>query len=213
LKVISIPTMSRRSLRSSLPKAVLEIPEKSSSPSTSIIKKTKSQTTPRKSPHFMNHQAEQESQNEDDASSEDNVSEAAGEEASGYEDEDASAVSSPLADEEEQKSDASEASEPARKKRRTDQTNKGTSSTKGKELWRSGVKTGLGPGKQVIIAKPKARPAGKTPYADDSIHPNTMLFLGDLAKNNDREWLKSMSDTASSSLITHHFLCTHSLTM
>jgi len=141
----------------------------------------------------VNRRVKQASETEDDATSEDNVSEAAGEEASGYEDEDASAVSSPSADEEEQESDASEISEPARKKRRTDQTNKETSSTKGKELWRSGVKTGLGPGKQVIIAKPKARPAGKTPYTDDSIHPNTMLFLSDLARNNDREWLKSTS--------------------
>jgi len=185
--------MSRRSLRSSLPRTAHEIPETSNSVSTSIVKKTKSESTPRKSPHFVNRRVKQASETEDDATSEDNVSEAAGEEASGYEDEDASAVSSPSADEEEQESDASEISEPARKKRRTDQTNKETSSTKGKELWRSGVKTGLGPGKQVIIAKPKARPAGKTPYTDDSIHPNTMLFLSDLARNNDREWLKSTS--------------------
>ena len=53
------------------------------------------------------------------------------------------------------------------------------------------MQTGLGPGKEVIIAKPKPRDAGATPYADDQIHPNTMLFLADLAKNNDREWLKS----------------------
>lgn len=61
----------------------------------------------------------------------------------------------------------------------------------GSEVWREGVKTGLGPGKEVIIKKPKARAAGKTPYADDTLHPNTLLFLADLKKNNDREWLKS----------------------
>ncbi|KAI8934879.1 hypothetical protein NX059_008553 [Plenodomus lindquistii] len=57
-----------------------------------------------------------------------------------------------------------------------------------KELWKSGAK--LAPGTQVIIKKPKARDAGDTPYADDTIHPNTMLFLKDLAANNDRQWLK-----------------------
>ena len=65
-------------------------------------------------------------------------------------------------------------------------------SAKGKELWRPGVKTGLGPGTQVVIKKPKARAAGKTPYEDETIHPNTMLFLADLKANNDRQWLKSM---------------------
>jgi hypothetical protein len=59
------------------------------------------------------------------------------------------------------------------------------------DLWRPGVKTGLGPGTQVVIQKPKARDAGSTPYTDERIHPNTMLFLKDLAANNDREWLKS----------------------
>lgn len=46
-------------------------------------------------------------------------------------------------------------------------------------------------GTQVIIKKPKARPAGKTPYKDETIHPNTLLFLADLKANNKREWLKS----------------------
>jgi hypothetical protein len=59
------------------------------------------------------------------------------------------------------------------------------------ELWRPGVKTGLGPGTQVVIKKPKAREAGSTPYTDEKVHPNTMLFLEDLAANNDRQWLKS----------------------
>ncbi|CAN9144269.1 unnamed protein product [Alternaria alternata] len=57
-----------------------------------------------------------------------------------------------------------------------------------KELWRPGAK--LAPGTQLVIKKPKARDAGDTPYLDHTIHPNTMLFLKDLAVNNDRQWLK-----------------------
>ncbi|KAL4740725.1 hypothetical protein BDV11DRAFT_87036 [Aspergillus similis] len=60
-----------------------------------------------------------------------------------------------------------------------------------KELWREGVKTGLGPGKEVFIKKPKARDPGDIPYTDDTLHPNTMLFLKELAKNNERQWLKA----------------------
>lgn len=56
------------------------------------------------------------------------------------------------------------------------------------ELWKPGAK--LLPGTQVIIKKPKARDAGDTPFTDETIHPNTMLFLQDLKKNNDRQWLK-----------------------
>lgn len=63
--------------------------------------------------------------------------------------------------------------------------------TKGNELLRPGVKTGLGPGTEVVIKKPKARPAGKTPYRDDTIHPNTLLFLEELKAHNERQWLKS----------------------
>jgi hypothetical protein len=61
---------------------------------------------------------------------------------------------------------------------------------KGQELWREGVKTGLGPGKEVFIKKPKARDPGGIDYVDDTIHPNTMLFLADLKENNERQWLK-----------------------
>jgi hypothetical protein len=68
-----------------------------------------------------------------------------------------------------------------------------SSAKKNGELWRPGVKTGLGPGTQVIIKKPKPRPAGKTPYTDETIHPNTLLFLKDLKANNERQWLKSKS--------------------
>jgi hypothetical protein len=63
----------------------------------------------------------------------------------------------------------------------------------GKELWRAGVKTGLGPGKQVFIERPKPRGDGGIPYVPGRIHPNTMAFLADLKENNDREWLKRES--------------------
>ncbi|PGH13205.1 hypothetical protein AJ79_03762 [Helicocarpus griseus UAMH5409] len=82
----------------------------------------------------------------------------------------------------------------AGRKRKNTGDEAGTSSTKerkGKELWREGVKAGLGPGKEVFIKLPKARDAGDTPYEDGTIHPNTMLFLKDLKKNNQREWFKT----------------------
>lgn len=60
----------------------------------------------------------------------------------------------------------------------------------GKALWREGVKAGLGPGKAVFIEKPKPRSDGGVKYVPGRIHPNTMAFLADLKKNNDREWLK-----------------------
>ncbi|KAH8695066.1 hypothetical protein BGW36DRAFT_299974 [Talaromyces proteolyticus] len=62
---------------------------------------------------------------------------------------------------------------------------------KGEELWREGVRTGLGPGKEVFIKKPRARDLGGIDYKDDIIHPNTMLFLEDLKQNNERQWLKA----------------------
>ncbi|OOF93461.1 hypothetical protein ASPCADRAFT_173248 [Aspergillus carbonarius ITEM 5010] len=64
-------------------------------------------------------------------------------------------------------------------------------STGGKELWREGVTTGLGPGKELFIAKPKARDPGAVAYQDNALHPNTMLFLQDLTEHNEREWLKA----------------------
>ncbi|CAG8890418.1 unnamed protein product [Penicillium egyptiacum] len=70
-------------------------------------------------------------------------------------------------------------------------TGSGHDLMKGQELWREGVRAGLEPGQEVIIAKPKARDAGKTPYRDETLHPNTRLFLIDLATNNDRQWLKA----------------------
>ncbi|KAK3060700.1 hypothetical protein LTR53_020032, partial [Teratosphaeriaceae sp. CCFEE 6253] len=83
--------------------------------------------------------------------------------------------------------------EPASRKKPIPRKTSPSSSGTGKgpdQLARPGQKTGYGPGIQVIIKKPKARPAGKTPYSDDTIHPNTMLFLQELKTNNSRQWLK-----------------------
>lgn len=66
-----------------------------------------------------------------------------------------------------------------------------TQASERKELWREGVRAGLGPGKEVFIELPQARDPGEIPYEDHTIHPNTLLFLKDLKANNDREWLKS----------------------
>jgi hypothetical protein len=98
--------------------------------------------------------------------------------------------------ESEDDSDVSSEDEQRPKKRKAPASSKGiesapTPGSKGKELWRQGVSTGLAPGTQVIIKKPKPRTPGKVPYSDITIHPNTMLFLKDLKANNDREWLKS----------------------
>lgn len=60
-----------------------------------------------------------------------------------------------------------------------------------KEAPRISSSTGLGPGKQVVVKLPKPRSAGATPYEPHTIHPNTFLFLQDLAQNNSREWLKA----------------------
>ena len=77
--------------------------------------------------------------------------------------------------------------------------------TKGNELLKPGVKTGLGPGTQVVIKKPKARAAGKTPYEDETIHPNTLLFLKDLKANNERQWLKSESSLSNIAIVKPPF--------
>jgi hypothetical protein len=79
---------------------------------------------------------------------------------------------------------------PRSKKKKDDHDDHDRDALKGKELWREGVTTGLGPGKEVFIAKPKARDAGDVPYRDETLHPNTRLFLLDLAANNERPWLK-----------------------
>jgi hypothetical protein len=104
---------------------------------------------------------------------------------------------SSVVEEESESEDISDEEEQTTRKKKT-ASSSGTKSqsipasgVRGKELWRQGVNTGLAPGTQIVIKKPKPRATGKTPYSDDTIHPNTMSFLKDLKANNDREWLRS----------------------
>ena len=182
--------MPRRSLRSSS----AAIPQKQNTPSTTTSQATKrSRVTPTKSKYFEKDEFDENAELSADSSN------AAGAEASGYEDEDASLSEPSSASEvDEEEYDSEESTRPKKKQKRgrPGQNKTPASATpiktgKGQELWRQGVKTGLGPGTQVVIDKPKARLAGSTPYTDNTIHPNTMLFLKELADNNDREWLKS----------------------
>ena len=152
--------------------------------------------TPKKSPYFEHPSSESEPESKEDL------------EESGYEDEDGSAVSSPhefepasaedstsYASSEDEKPEKKHGRKAGGPKRNTVPTANGAISVpvskvaKGSELWRPGVKV-AGEG-EVFIALPKAKSAGSTPYKDEAIHPNTIEFLGDLAKNNDRDWLKT----------------------
>ncbi|KAI4221795.1 MAG: hypothetical protein L6R40_008612 [Gallowayella cf. fulva] len=165
-----------------------------SSPLTSSTTKI----TPKKSQYFS-HSSTSEPESEIEA------------EASGYEDEDASvsAVSSPPVSDDEEDEEDGVSSEEDKKPRRKAKgrivkkpASNGKSAAngvaanakaiieKGKELWRPGVKSDLAPGEEVFIKLPKARSDGGVKYKEGIIHPNTMLFLGDLKENNDREWLK-----------------------
>ncbi|KAK5230121.1 hypothetical protein LTR72_001656 [Exophiala xenobiotica] len=148
----------------------------------------KVKSTPTKSKYF-----------EDPDSGDDEVPESADELAdSGYEDEDLSAIEEPSGPETggDDDFDSEEDGRKSRPKARVKKSKIGATSTistvleKGKELWRVGVSTGLGPGKQVFIEKPKPRGDGGIKYVPERIHPHTMAFLKDLKNNNDREWLK-----------------------
>lgn len=133
-------------------------------------KKVKGQkVTPTKSQYFKH--------GGDDSDAEPMSSDTPNDEASDFDDEDGNASSSEEAGDDDYDND--------------EERPQKSSQRKGNELWRQGVKAGLGPGKQVIIKKPQARKPGKTPYSNETIHPNTLLFLKDLKANNDREWLKS----------------------
>lgn len=149
---------------------------------------TSSKTTPKKSPYFEHpDSSEPESESEIEK------------EGSGYEDEDdsASLVSSPPESDVEEQSDEDASDDDAPRKRKNGRPAKvnrnsvvASAGKKGQELWRPGAKINAAPGEAVFIKLPKAREAGKVPYRDNTIHPNTLLFLKDLHANNDREWLK-----------------------
>ena len=147
-----------------------------------------SKTTPKKSQYFE-HSSSSEPESESEIEKE----------GSGYEDEDESAslVSSPPeseVDDEEEQDYASEDDAPKKRKRARPKAKSNgavvSTAKQAQELWRPGAKVSAAPGEAVFIKLPKAREAGKTPYKDSTIHPNTFLFLSDLKANNDREWLK-----------------------
>ncbi|KAL6245237.1 hypothetical protein RBB50_008012 [Rhinocladiella similis] len=150
---------------------------------------SKTKSTPTKSKYF------EQSDNESD-DGEQSAEEA---EDSGYEDQDPSAPDD-FTESDSEIQDASDSEEDQRKQKSKRKANKkstaGVGSSvspdlkNGTELWRPGVSTGLGPGKQVFIEKPKPRGDGGIKYMPGRIHPNTMAFLNDLKNNNDREWLK-----------------------
>jgi hypothetical protein len=143
---------------------------------------TPTSATPKKSKYFE----EPDSQDEDSDAFSDSA------DASGYDDHDVTEEASPSSEEESDDYDSDEDAKPKRAKGRKAGAMMLGKVSQGSQLWREGVKAGLGPGKQVFIAKPKPRGDGGVKYAPELIHPNTMLFLKDLKANNDREWLKSM---------------------
>jgi hypothetical protein len=202
--------MARKSQRLSAGAATTLPSHKRAASNTSLpageVKKSKTQkTTPTKSQYFTKHAG-------DSARSKKKADDSGDELAPDDDDEDglASAPEDDLSefgsahdsddaeDDDDDNEDEYESEVEEPKSRRKSSSNKaaaGKSKTvSGGELWREGVKTGLGPGTQVVIKKPKARPAGKVSYSDASIHPNTLLFLKDLKANNNREWLKSEFD-------------------
>ncbi|TKA65667.1 hypothetical protein B0A49_04984, partial [Cryomyces minteri] len=177
------PTARKRTLS----KTANFVQQDGSSKGLNLVKKSK--TTPNKSQHSPS-----ESQDDQSEPSSASGSEAAIEdEASGYEDEDTSAVPSPSKSETDDDPEYSSEEQVKPKRSAKPKDRKAAAlpkTTKDSDLWRTGVKSGMGPGTQVIFKRPKARPAGSTPYTADTVHPNTMLFLKDLRANNDREWLK-----------------------
>lgn len=150
-------------------------------------------STPTKSKYF-----EPPDSDEDDEEEIDEASESGYEDQDEDEDEDVSAgePSEPPTETDDYDSEEEAAAKKKRKQNRSrpgkvseaDSTNE---TVDRKDLWREGVKTGLGPGKKVFIQKPKPRGDGGVKYESGKIHPNTMEFLKDLKRNNDRDWLKA----------------------
>lgn len=189
--MVTPPASTSKKLKREL--AETETPKPTtSSPATRSSKRIKTSAidpSPKKSKYF-----------EHLSDDEDEVEEEAGEQQdseSGYEDEVASEVPSSDSASEEEEDEYDSEEDKKRSKRGPKAKTKGKQKESehvlaGKnDLWREGVKTGLGPGKQVYIEKPKARGDGGIQYVPERLHPNTLEFLKDLKKNNDRMWLKA----------------------
>lgn len=170
----------------------------------SLAKRPKRQSTSKQAPTKSDYFSQDSSENDEEE--DESAVESPGTESSELDslpDEDELDVESNVSDEEEdfdEKPKRSRGSGPAKKNSIKSGSlksgGKASQSTKS-ELWRPGVPTGLEPGTQVVIKKPKARDAGTIPYSDSTVHPNTLLFLEDLAANNNRGWLKSKSKVVS----------------
>lgn len=143
---------------------------------------TPASATPKKSKYF-------EAADSDDESTEDATSDDG--EASGYEDEEAEDEDDSPSDPPSESEDEDESEEAAKPKRRKGGKQAGStpaSMGKSSQLWREGVKAGLGPGKQVFIAKPKPRGDGGVKYVPGRIHPNSSKSkepFRSLARSND----------------------------
>ncbi|KAF2810002.1 uncharacterized protein BDZ99DRAFT_462616 [Mytilinidion resinicola] len=181
--------MPRRSAKQVKASASRSSSKRPASPKATPIRQSKrAKATPAKSSYF-----EHDSDDEVDDAASEFAEDADGGKESVYDEDEAKTSPSPSAESDIEAEESDDEDETPRKKGHKAQPKKGVTmpirgGTKDKDLWKTGAN--LPPGTQVIIKKPKAREAGDTPYTDDSIHPNTMLFLRDLAANNDRAWLK-----------------------
>lgn len=189
--------MPRRSTRQSLPSTEAKVEliskdvkseRKSSLPALKASQPVKKQNA-KKSRYFKTNGDDDATERSSSGDASDPSDEASDFEEESTHDDSASETASELSEEDDYSDE-----QPKRKRKGSAKTSSKkivTEVKRGSELWREGVDIGLPPGTQVIIKKPKPRPAGKIPYKDDTIHPNTFLFLTDLKANNDREWMKS----------------------
>lgn len=190
--VVTPPTSAVKKLKRQLvhtetPTSIVSTPPTRSSKriKTSADTSAPPSSSPKKSKYFEHPSDEDEIQDE---ASEEQDSE------SGYEDEtDSEPPTSGSDSEKEDEYDSEEDRKKANRSRKAKpKQNQSEHVLVGKnDLWREGVKTGLGPGKAVYIEKPKARGDGGIKYVPERIHPNTLEFLKDLKRNNDRIWLKA----------------------
>lgn len=180
------PVASKRRASARLSAAEPEVKRIKSNADLSL-RQAKSTTS--KSKYFEAEDSEEESEsNESEEESSESV----------YEEEKGNQSSTDEAEPEEPSDSEEDTKKPSARGQRRVSTASNPNALKGKELWREGVKADLAPGQEIVIAKPKARDAGKTPYQDETLHPNTRLFLIDLADNNDRQWMKGVSYVAAS---------------
>ncbi|KAF1991583.1 hypothetical protein K402DRAFT_128393 [Aulographum hederae CBS 113979] len=176
--------MVRRSTRKSAgsaPTSSAKRPASSSGPGPlkqAKAAKASHRKTPAKSSYFS---AEDEDEEKSDAESE-------ALEESGYEDEDEDA--SKTSETESEAFPSGSDDEPPKRKGRSLKAKPAVPSKSFTSMEAQDPDVTTEPSGRVIIKKPKPREAGSTPYKDETIHPNTVLFLKDLAANNNRPWLK-----------------------